>query len=158
MIKKPLSQMLINRRQATKLMGAAGLFPLLPSTTWADKAQEIESVATKGKTFGHSLIGSPKYNKTTKVFDYLNPDAPKGGTIRLAALGTFDSFNQYIAKGNPFSHQAYTQSTLMEASYDEFNQHVVECNIDFKERIIRQVQTMKLRDTNELNQAVSIFV
>ena len=45
----------------------------------------------------------------------------------------------------------------MEASYDEFNTHVVECNIDFKERIIRQVQTMKLRDTNELNQAVSKF-
>ena len=39
----------------------------------------------------------------------------------------------------------------MEASYQEFNSHIYECNLDFKENIIRQVQTMKLRDTSELN-------
>lgn len=42
----------------------------------------------------------------------------------------------------------------MEASFEEFNQHVSNCNVDFKERIIKNVQTMKLRDTNDLNQAV----
>ena len=42
----------------------------------------------------------------------------------------------------------------MEASNQEFVSHLFECNLDFKENIIRQVQTMKLRNTSELNIAV----
>jgi hypothetical protein len=42
----------------------------------------------------------------------------------------------------------------MEASNQEFTSHMFECNLDFKENIIRQTQTMKLRDTSELNKAV----
>ena len=42
----------------------------------------------------------------------------------------------------------------LEASYQEFNSHMFECNLDFKENIIRQTQTMKLKDTSELNKAV----
>ena len=42
----------------------------------------------------------------------------------------------------------------MEASNQEFVSHLYECNLDFKENIIRQVQTMKLRNTSELNIAV----
>ena len=42
----------------------------------------------------------------------------------------------------------------MEASNQEFISHLYECNLDFKENIIRQVQTMKLRNTSELNIAV----
>jgi hypothetical protein len=45
-------------------------------------------------------------------------------------------------------------SINMEASYQEFNTHMFESNLDFKENIIRQTQTMKLRDTSELNKAV----
>lgn len=45
-------------------------------------------------------------------------------------------------------------SVNMEASYQEFNSHMFECNLDFKENIIRQTQTMKLRDTSDLNKAV----
>ena len=49
-----------------------------------------------------------------------------------------------------------TYEVNMEAAFEEFNQHFSHCNIDFKERIIKNVQTMKLKSTNELNQAVSI--
>lgn len=42
----------------------------------------------------------------------------------------------------------------MEHSFQEFNNHVQTCNQDFKENIIRQVQTIKLKDTSELNKAV----
>lgn len=46
----------------------------------------------------------------------------------------------------------------MEADFEEFNSHFSHCNIDFKERIIKNVQTMKLKSTNELNQAVSLII
>ncbi len=46
-----------------------------------------------------ALHGDPKYAPDFKNFDYVNPDAPKGGTLRLFAEGTFDNLNPYIVKG-----------------------------------------------------------
>jgi len=46
---------------------------------------------------GLSLFGEPKYPPGFRHFDHVNPRAPKGGVVRLAALGTFDNFNQIIA-------------------------------------------------------------
>jgi microcin C transport system substrate-binding protein len=48
-----------------------------------------------------SLIATSKYADNFSHYDHANPDAPKGGTINLPALGTYDSFNPYIIKGNP---------------------------------------------------------
>lgn len=42
---------------------------------------------------------TPKYPANFKHFDYVNPDAPKGGKIILSGFGDFDSFNPYILKG-----------------------------------------------------------
>jgi microcin C transport system substrate-binding protein len=42
----------------------------------------------------------PKYPADFKHFDYVNPDAPKGGTFRQAG-GGFDSLNPFISKGVP---------------------------------------------------------
>ena len=49
-----------------------------------------------------SLFGDIKYPAGFKRFDYVNPDAPKGGVVREIAIGTFDNFNLAIAgvKGN----------------------------------------------------------
>ena len=44
-----------------------------------------------------SLFGDVKYPADFKRFDYVNPDAPKGGVTRLISLGTFDNFNIAIA-------------------------------------------------------------
>ena len=56
---------------------------------------------------GHAIAmhGAPKYGPAFEHFDYVNPDAPKGGAINLAAQGTFDSFNAFIAV-------SYTHLTL----------------------------------------------
>ena len=43
---------------------------------------------------GNSLFGDLKYPEGFKHFDYVNPQAPKGGRIRLAVVGSFDSFNR----------------------------------------------------------------
>ncbi len=42
----------------------------------------------------------PKYPANFQHFDYVNPDAPKGGTLRQQNVGGFDSFNPFIPKGN----------------------------------------------------------
>ncbi len=52
------------------------------------------------KSHAIAMHGEPKYGPDFTHFDYVNPNAPKGGTIRLAEQGTFDSFNPFIPKGN----------------------------------------------------------
>jgi len=71
-------------------------------------------------TVSHALAmhGQPKYGPDFTHFDYVNPHAPRGGTIRLAADGTFDSFNPFIPKGNPAIGLTYFES-LLESSADE---------------------------------------
>lgn len=49
--------------------------------------------------FASSLIGEPKYPADFKHYDYVNPDAPKGGTLNQVAVGTFDSLNPYVVQG-----------------------------------------------------------
>lgn len=50
-----------------------------------------------------SLYDSPRYPPGFTHFDFVNPDAPKGGKIRLPGLGTFDTLNPYVLKGIPAS-------------------------------------------------------
>ena len=50
---------------------------------------------------GLAMHGSPKYGPDFKHFEYANPNAPKGGSVRLSSIGTFDTFNPYTIKGVP---------------------------------------------------------
>ncbi|MFF7708482.1 ABC transporter substrate-binding protein [Pseudomonas sp. NPDC007930] len=61
----------------------------------------------------------PKYPEGFSHFAYTNPDAPKGGTLRLALVGGFDSLNPWIDKGVPASQVSYVYDTLMVQSLDE---------------------------------------
>ena len=64
-----------------------------------------------------AMHGAPKYGPDFIHFDYVNPDAPKGGTLVLSARGTFDSFNPFIIKGS--SGPTSGIETLMTSSADE---------------------------------------
>ena len=57
------------------------------------------SAAAQGQQWKHglSLFGEPQYPPGFKHFDYVNPSAPQGGTVRRIAFGTFDNFNQVVA-------------------------------------------------------------
>ena len=68
---------------------------------------------------GIAMHGDLKYGPDFKHFDYVNPDAPRGGEVRLAAIGTFDSFNPFIIKGNPERGIGRIYDTLLVASADE---------------------------------------
>ncbi|MFP5429766.1 MAG: extracellular solute-binding protein [Gammaproteobacteria bacterium] len=66
-----------------------------------------------------SLHGQPKYPAGFTAFAYANPNAPKGGDVRLYSLGTFDSLNPFINKGVPADDMSRIYDTLTVASQDE---------------------------------------
>src|SRR5215831_11121275 len=68
---------------------------------------------------GLSAFGDLKYPPGFKHFDYVNPTAPKGGELKQAAVGTFDSFNPFIVRGNPAAGIGQIYDTLMIGSADE---------------------------------------
>ncbi len=71
---------------------------------------------------GLSIFGDLKYPADFKHFDYVNPNAPKGGrlwTMGTGAIGTFDSFNGFILKGDAAQGLGFTFDTLMAGSGDE---------------------------------------
>ncbi|MCE7887150.1 MAG: ABC transporter substrate-binding protein [Alphaproteobacteria bacterium PRO2] len=80
-----------------------------------------------------TMHGTPKYGPAFTHMDYTNPDAPKGGTLRLHAIGTFDSLNPFIIKGTPaagllFLGQSLTYDSLMDQSTDEpFSMYCLLC-------------------------------
>jgi microcin C transport system substrate-binding protein len=68
---------------------------------------------------GHSLFGALKYGADFKHFDYVRPDAPKGGSMTRHAIGSFDSLNPFILKGQPASGLGFVFETLTTRSADE---------------------------------------
>jgi microcin C transport system substrate-binding protein len=72
---------------------------------------------------GLSLYGELKYPPGFKKFDYVNPNAPKGGTARQIALGTFDNFNTAVAgvRGSLAAGIEQIYETLLASSLDEIS-------------------------------------
>lgn len=68
-----------------------------------------------------ALIEEPKYPEGFAHFEYANPEAPKGGTLKLSEEGTFDSFNAILAKGELAVGLNLIFDTLMKPSEDEIS-------------------------------------
>ena len=68
-----------------------------------------------------AMHGEPKYKPGFTHFDYVNPDAPKTGTLKLGWTGSFDSLNPFIVRGNPAMGlgSGYVYESLMARSWDE---------------------------------------
>ena len=77
--------------------------------------------ADKPDTWLHasSAIGEPKYPEGFTHFDYVNPDAPKGGTVRMGDMGGFDTFNPILPKGELAGGIGLIYEPLMVPSLDE---------------------------------------
>ncbi len=90
------------------LMAGVGLVPV--------QAQEAG-----GWTHALSLLAAPKYGPDFKHFDYVNPDAPQGGVVRMGAQGGFDNFNPVVAgvKGQLDAGIGLAYETLTMSSQDE---------------------------------------
>ncbi|HAK62561.1 MAG TPA: hypothetical protein DCO82_04885, partial [Alphaproteobacteria bacterium] len=76
-------------------------------------------LAAEGPRHGLSLFGELKYPRDFTRFEYVNPDAPKGGVVRLAAIGGFDSLNPFVLKGAAAAGASLIYDRLLTSSFDE---------------------------------------
>ena len=74
-----------------KIVGLAILFASLSSFNFAVLADMSHGIA---------MHGTPKYPENFTQLDYVNPDAPKGGTIKFGSYGSFDNLNRVAFKGS----------------------------------------------------------
>ena len=103
-----------------RLLGMAALMALTGAAISAVIASEEWRTTS-------SLVGESKYGDDFKRYDYVNPDAPKGGTLNaVVSSSTFDSFNPYIVRGSPAAGLAVQgfgggllYETLMDQALDE---------------------------------------
>ncbi len=71
------------------------------------------------RTYGLALVGQIRLPPDFTHFPYANPDAPKGGTVTRAAIGSYDSFNPFVVRGTPTAAVSKVFDTLMVRSQDE---------------------------------------
>ena len=115
--------MAITRRDLLLTGAAVAALPVFGSATGVPIIGRAEAQSAGELPWRHalSLFGDIKYPADFKRFDYVNPDAPKGGIARLISLGTFDNFNLAVAgiKGSLAPAAALIYETLMTRSQDE---------------------------------------
>ncbi|HLX16456.1 MAG TPA: extracellular solute-binding protein [Bradyrhizobium sp.] len=116
--------MTLNRRHLLQSGALAAIAPALGATaglTLTGPATAQKSAGEPAWRHGLSLFGDVKYPAGFKRFDYVNPDAPKGGIVRMISLGTFDNFNLVVSgvKGNLGGAVALIHESLMTPSLDE---------------------------------------
>ena len=70
------------------------------------------------RSHGYSFFGDLKYPEDYSHFDYVNPDAPKGGEISIAIPGTFDSMNPFTRNGRAAALASVMYESLLEGPYD----------------------------------------
>ena len=116
--------MAITRRHLLQSGAFAAVAPTLGAATLLPAASPAVAQTASGEpAWRHalSLFGDIKYPPGFKRFDYVNPDAPKGGVARTISIGTFDNFNIAVAgvKGSIAPAAAMIYETLMARSQDE---------------------------------------
>ncbi len=115
--------MAFTRRQLLQSSALAALTPALGISAGVPAIQSATAQSAADLSWRHalSLFGDIKYPAGFKRFDYVNPDAPKGGAVRELEIGTFDNFNIVIAglKGSLADGVARIYQQLTSQSFDE---------------------------------------
>ncbi|MFC4626410.1 extracellular solute-binding protein [Daeguia caeni] len=115
-----MNELRVNRRHFLALSAGLSATCLLPEGAFAD-------VATGTPLHGLSAFGELKYAPDFTHFDYVNPDAPKGGTFRFAPFNwiwnqntqTFNTLNTFTFKGDAPPRMELTYDSLMVPALDE---------------------------------------
>jgi len=101
------------RRYFRMFVLATAIAALGPGAT---ATSQDEGITT---SHGYAAFGDLKYGSDFTHFDYVNPDAPKGGSYRFGELGTFDSLNQISLLGTFPTSLNFLADSLMRQSRDE---------------------------------------
>jgi len=106
---------------ATRVNGSIGRGLLALAAAAMALSTGVGSLSAGSETRHHalSLVGEPAYGPDFKHFDWVNPDAPKGGTVRQWAMGSFDSLNPFSVQGSTAAGVGLIYDTLMTSSPDE---------------------------------------
>lgn len=102
-----------NRRQLKHLVAAVGI------AFAAVAFQPVHAQETITKAHGITTFGELKYSADFTHFDYVNPDAPRGGEWSGWAFGGFDSVNPYTTKGRSAGLSSIYFESLLEGTADE---------------------------------------
>ncbi|MGR3760576.1 extracellular solute-binding protein [Roseobacteraceae bacterium NS-SX3] len=111
---------------APPLKALAGLgMGLLMAAALALPGRAQEAAAQEGvtKSYGYSYFGNLDYPADFAHFSYVNPQAPKGGEISVAASGTFDSLNPYSRKGRAGALTSIQYDSLLVDTDDTVGQY-----------------------------------
>lgn len=100
----------LKSRLVIALAASALLMPAFASAQDAD-----------GWRKGISTVGDLKHPDAFPHFDYVNPNAPKGGTLRLSSEGSFDTLNPLLARGEAGEGLGLVYETLMTSALDEIS-------------------------------------
>ncbi len=84
-----------------------------------DKGAATQAASGQKRHHALSLVGAPKFGPDYKHFDWVNPDAPKGGTLRGFVEGSFDSLNPFSVKGDSAAGLSLIYDSLLASSIDE---------------------------------------
>jgi microcin C transport system substrate-binding protein len=116
--------MRLTRRSILRTGTLATVSPLFGQAPWPATPARAESSEPQWR-HGLSLFGDLKYPPGFRHFDYVNPQAPKGGSVRFVAAGTFDNFNAAVAgvRGLLAAAAGTICDTLMVPSLDEASAH-----------------------------------
>ena len=106
-------------RQAQSLSLRTALAGALMALSVAVAATAAFAQDTVIKAHGVSSFGDLKYGPDFEHWDYVNPDAPKGGEFSTWAFGTFDSLTPYILKGNAAALSTVFYDSLLSGNLDE---------------------------------------
>ena len=88
------SPVILSRRDVLRATALSAFTPLLKADSSPREAKASQDLPWK---HGVCLLGDLKYPPSFRQFDYVNANAKRGGLVRRAAPGTFDSFNMVVA-------------------------------------------------------------
>ena len=101
----------MNKLLRTALLSLSSLLFTLPVLATSNASEPLRHAI--------AMHGEPAYGNSFTHFDYVNLNAPRTGSLRRSAMGSFDNFNAYIVKGVTADGTGYLFDTLMQQSGDE---------------------------------------
>ena len=104
---------------ALNLRPVGGIAGLVAVAVAAAIPQALAADRGPGLVHALAMHDAPKYPRDFSHLDYVDPAAPKGGTLRLARIGSFDSLNPYIVKGTNPPGRRYVFESLLKRTNDE---------------------------------------